>query len=246
MMQHGTRAVGPDAGLAMDTRPSRPTLWQRLRARPVLTGGVAAAALTGLVIVLVWFQPQALFFDTVVDEEFPTLEPAAGADDPAPDDAEAEAPTDPADDIAAASDDEPVEAPAAPDDPEAPASGATEPAEPAGPVALATGSFEGRSRYTVTGDATVYELPDGSRTLRLEDFESTNGPDLYVYLSSADSADSDTAIDDDRVDLGLLTGNVGNQNYAIPPDLDLDRYDTVVIWCLRFTVGFGAADLVAG
>lgn len=116
---------------------------------------------------------------------------------------------------------------------------------PADPVALATGSFEGRSRYQVTGQATYLELPDGSRTLRLEDFESTNGPDLYVYLTSADTADTDEAIDEDVVDLGLLTGNVGNQNYEIPDDVDLDRYDTVVIWCLRFTVGFGAADLVA-
>jgi hypothetical protein len=122
---------------------------------------------------------------------------------------------------------------------------ATAPEEPAGPVALAAGSFAGRNDYDVTGTATYYELPDGSRTLRLEDFVSDNGPDLYVYLTSADSSDPDAVIDEDIVDLGVLTGNIGNQNYAIPDDVDLERYDTVVIWCLRFTAGFGTADLLA-
>jgi hypothetical protein len=45
------------------------------------------------------------------------------------------------------------------------------------------------------------------------------------------------------VDLGDLRGNIGRQNYEIPDDVDLDAYDTVVIWCERFTTSFGAADL---
>lgn len=211
----------------MDDRTDPATAWRRLRARPVLLGGLVVAALVTVGVVLVWFQPQALLFDTVVDEEFPTVAPqdATEAGGRAAGDAtETDATVDTADDVDA----EPGEPPA-----------------PTGPVALATGSFESRNRYTVTGEATYYELPDGSRTLRLEDFESTNGPDLYVYLAVADSGDSDAAIDDDVVDLGVLTGNVGAQNYAIPPDVDLDRYDTVVIWCRRFAVGFGAADLLA-
>jgi hypothetical protein len=97
----------------------------------------------------------------------------------------------------------------------------------------------------VTGGATVYELEDGTRTLRLEPFESTNGPDLYVYLTAADHADDDPALDADHVDLGELRGNIGNQNYAIPDDVDLAAYDTVVIWCRRFSSSFGAADLTA-
>jgi hypothetical protein len=209
----------------MDTRTDPATAWHRLRARPLLLGGLVVAALVAVGVVLVWFQPQALLFDTVVDEAFPTVAPREATDAggrAADDAAEADAAVDAADQV----DDEPGEPPA-----------------PTGPVALATGSFESRNRYTVTGEATYYELPDGSRTLRLEGFESTNGPDLYVYLTVADSGASDAVIDDDVVDLGLLTGNVGAQNYLIPPEVDLDRYDTVVIWCRRFAVGFGAADL---
>ncbi len=85
-------------------------------------------------------------------------------------------------------------------------------------------------------------LTDGGtrRVLRLEeDFVTDNGPDLNVYLTSA--ADG---FGDEYVDLGDLKGNIGSQNYEIPADVDLDLYDTVVIWCVRFGVGFGSAELL--
>ncbi|MYJ29837.1 MAG: DM13 domain-containing protein, partial [Acidimicrobiaceae bacterium] len=85
----------------------------------------------------------------------------------------------------------------------------------------------------------------GQRFLRFEDFRTDNGPDLNVYLSAAppDAAAGD--FDDDFVDLGDLKGNVGSQNYEIPAGLDLDHYSTVAIWCVRFGVVFGAAELIA-
>ena len=98
---------------------------------------------------------------------------------------------------------------------------------------------EPRARHD--GKAIVKELADGSHVLRLEDFETSNGPDVRVYLS----AGKDGSYGKDFVDLGGLKGNVGNQNYAIPSGTDLDRYDTAVIWCRRFTVAFGAAELSA-
>jgi hypothetical protein len=199
----------------------RRTIRARLRARPAVTAGVAVVAIGAVAFVLIWFQPQALLFDRVVDEEFPGRDPAA-----------AETPTD--------EPDEP-DAPDASDEPDPP----DEVEPPSEPVAVAAGSFASRNRYTVVGDATVFELEDGRRVLRLEDFESTNGPDLYVYLTVADHADPDSELDADIVDLGALRGNVGNQNYDVPEDVDLDVYDTVVIWCLRFTTSFGAADLAA-
>ena len=60
-------------------------------------------------------------------------------------------------------------------------------------------------------------------------FFSTNGPDLYVYLSTDKSAS-------DFVNLGRLKGNMGNQNYEIPQGTDLERYGTVLIWCKAFSV----------
>jgi hypothetical protein len=81
------------------------------------------------------------------------------------------------------------------------------------------------------------ELGD-KRILRLENFKATNGPDLYVYLSTDKSAS-------DFVSLGRLKGNIGNQNYDIPDGTDLSKYDTVLIWCRAFSVLFGSAELTA-
>ena len=106
------------------------------------------------------------------------------------------------------------------------------------------GGFINRIHPT-SGTAVV--LTDGSpqRFLRLEeDFVSDNGPDLDVYLVADAPADGDAGVfDDDFINLGDLKGNIGSQNYEIPEDVDLDRYNTVVIWCVRFGVAFGAADL---
>jgi hypothetical protein len=95
------------------------------------------------------------------------------------------------------------------------------------------------------GSALLIEAANGERFLRFEDFETSNGPDLLVYLSSKTPSGTNDwhGYDQDFVDLGPLKGNVGNQNYAIPADVDLDRYSTAVVWCRRFEVGFAAATL---
>lgn len=109
---------------------------------------------------------------------------------------------------------------------------------------LAEGGFIGLE-HDATGRALVLETEDGARFLRFEDFETSNGPDLLVYLSAKAPAGPDDwyGYDQDFVDLGALKGNVGSQNYRIPPDVDLERYSTAVVWCRRFEVGFAAATL---
>lgn len=128
-----------------------------------------------------------------------------------------------------------------------PAGAATAPpttAAPAEPVELARGEFVSRDHGT-RGSARVLELADGRRIVRLEDLDTSNGPDLYVYLSPSTAAGEESAFDDDHVDLGRLKGNQGDQNYDLPADLDLARFASVVIWCDRFDSAFGAADLTA-
>ncbi len=111
-------------------------------------------------------------------------------------------------------------------------------------VTLVEGSFIPRGRYSGEGQALV--LNDGSeqRFLRFENFSTDNGPDLRVYLTASDADGDSGAFDDDFVDLGVLKGNIGDQNYEIPVDVDLSVYDTVVVWCVRFSTPFTAADLV--
>ena len=72
----------------------------------------------------------------------------------------------------------------------------------------------------------------------------SNGPDVRVYLVAApDTNDDATVIQSGFIDLGSMKGNIGNQNYEVPPDTDLSRYRSVSIWCRRFGVNFGAAPL---
>lgn len=118
-------------------------------------------------------------------------------------------------------------------------SGAAAPARPKGNVQLATGRF-GSIAHPGSGRAAIVELPNGDRKLTLTDFETDNGPDLRVYLSTEDPADGDLG---DHEDLGALKGNVGNQQYGVPKDIDLDEHSTVVIWCRAFSVAFTSAPL---
>ncbi len=117
-----------------------------------------------------------------------------------------------------------------------PAEDAMPDSEPAEIVTLYAGDFSGESRYTITGDALVLNDGTDQRFLRFENFDSSNGPDLKVYLR-ADNGDF--------FSLGDLKGNIGDQNYEIPVEVDLDVFSTVEIWCERFGVGFGGAPLVA-
>ena len=107
---------------------------------------------------------------------------------------------------------------------------------------LARGAFQSYEHST-SGRARVLGLADGSRFLRFESFETSNGPDVRVYLSAAPAGGDGDAFDDDYVELAHLKGNIGNQNYLIPSDLRLGHFQSAVIWCKRFSVAFGAAPL---
>ncbi len=103
---------------------------------------------------------------------------------------------------------------------------------------LLAGSFVGAGDgiHDAQGIAKVIPIEGRGNVLRLEDLVVTNGPDLYVYLSTDKSAS-------DFVNLGRLKANIGNQNYPIPDGTDMTKYDTVLIWCRAFSVLFGSAGL---
>lgn len=108
---------------------------------------------------------------------------------------------------------------------------------------LSAGSFHSGAHET-KGIASIYQLPDGKRILRLTNFETSNGPDVHVYLVAAnDASDSETVKKAGFLELGSLKGNIGDQNYDVPTDADLAKYRAVTIWCKRFSVNFGTAPL---
>ena len=128
----------------------------------------------------------------------------------------------------------------------APTNPGTTPEPTPEPQVLAKGRFISHEHET-TGRAEVLQLPDGKRVLRFEDLQTSNGPDLKVWLAAAPvipGTDGWFVFDDDEFeDLGPLKGNIGNQNYRIPDSVDLKQLSSVSIWCDRFSVSFGAAEL---
>jgi hypothetical protein len=129
------------------------------------------------------------------------------------------------------------------DDARAGAQGSAATGPGGGPIVLSRGEFRSLEHGT-SGRATLLELPDGSVFVRLEGLDTSNGPDLRVILSAAPASDDWYVYDDVAyVDLGPLKGNIGSSNYRIPGDLDLSSYRSVVVWCRRFTVGFGVASI---
>ncbi|MFD8141855.1 DM13 domain-containing protein [Streptomyces sp. NPDC059708] len=126
------------------------------------------------------------------------------------------------------------------------ASSPVPPGTPAGPRTLARGTLISHE-HTTTGTVRLIRLSDGSRTLRLEGLDTSNGPDLRVWLSDApvkEGVAGWSVFDDGKhVSLGALKGNKGDQNYEIPAGVNLADYRSVTIWCDRFDVSFGAAAL---
>jgi hypothetical protein len=112
------------------------------------------------------------------------------------------------------------------------------------PKTLAAGRFHSVSHKS-EGTATIHELPDGKRVLRLTNFKTSNGPEVHVYLVAADDAkDNATVKNAGFIDVAPLKGNVGDQNYDLPADVDLSKYRAVTIWCRRFGVNFATAPLM--
>lgn len=190
-----------------------------------------------------YFGVHTLFVDDVVSEAAPVFDAPAPTSTSQPG-------TAPADPIAEDGSTEREPAAAAPSAAVPPATAPPTTAPPAtAPPATAApadevvveyeGGFVGESRYDTSGRAVVLGNGTGQRFLRLEGFETDNGPDLNVYLVNSSTGDVS-----DVIDLGDLRGNIGDQNYEIPVGVDLDVYDRVVIWCVRFGVGFGNAPLL--
>jgi Electron transfer DM13 len=113
------------------------------------------------------------------------------------------------------------------------------------PQPLYTGRLEGNAHQT-SGRATIYKAPDGRQYLRLTDFSTSNGPDVHVLLARGDDQSLKQEIVKgqlDSIELGALKGNQGDQNYDLPPSVDLQKYDAAVIYCERFHAVFGVAKL---
>ncbi len=125
---------------------------------------------------------------------------------------------------------------------------ASDPARPEARL-LAEGRFVSHEHAT-SGTVQIVRRADGTRVLAIKDLDTSNGPDLRVWLTDQKvvrGSSGWTVFDDGRyAELGRLKGNRGDQAYLIPKRLDLAKYRSVTIWCKRFSVSFGAAELTTG
>lgn len=186
-------------------------------------GRLAVLVVVVALAAVAWVLVSPLFIDEVVDEGLPSLAQVGRMT---------------ADEKAQVMDAMMADAAAQPD---------TSVAEPmaAGPTLVARGTFRDADPvHKGEGDALIYRLEDGSHVVRFENFRSTNGPDLFVWLTTtANPQSSDAVTAGETLSLGALKGNVGNQNYEVPANADVGAYMSVVIWCRAFGVLFAAADL---
>ncbi|ADB31931.1 hypothetical protein Kfla_2866 [Kribbella flavida DSM 17836] len=202
---------------------------RRLAGLSLLAGTAVVAAVT-----LPLFQPWRVFTDKVVDEALPDAVSTGPSTGPkaAPLSIPTSSPAPPT--ISGGRRTSPTPAPASP--------------SASGPVVLSRGSLITHEHDT-SGTVSIVRLADGSRILRLEDLDTSDGPDLKVWLSDAPvlpgRAGWHVFDDGSYHNLGKLKGNRGRQNYVIPAELDLSGFRSVSIWCDRFNVSFGAAQLAA-
>ena len=160
------------------------------------------------------FAPWAIWYNQTVDEAAPAAEVAAMSSDSS--------------------------------QPSPTGTGSAAPAHSSAPQAvnikLAAGTFQSYEHQT-TGTATLLRTTGEQTVVRLTDFATSNGPDVRVYISTAGSPDDEHALETQNIDLGALKGNIGNQNYTVPAAAQGTKWNSVVIWCRRFSVAFGAAPL---
>lgn len=99
--------------------------------------------------------------------------------------------------------------------------------------------------HRAQGTATIYQMPDNRKLLRLDNFSVTNGPDLRVVLSASEAPKTRAEVELNNLDLelGRLQGNIGSQNYEIAPEVDISQYNSVVIYCRLYNVVFSTASL---
>ena len=192
---------------------------------------VIIAGLIGLIVVgaVGWYLASPLFIDNVVDEELPFEVPSPEelAQMPAEEREKMEAKML---EMAADMPDKVMKEPM--------------PAASDSPTIVVQGQFQDADNFHKgSGSATIYQLPGGQHVLRFENFSATNGPDLHVLLSKHPAPTNRDDVGTDYLDLGSLKGNIGNQNYDIPADVNISEYQSVVIYCLPFHVVFATATL---
>lgn len=100
-----------------------------------------------------------------------------------------------------------------------------------------TGQFTGANNHVVKGGVTVVKNADGTATVTLgPDFFLDGAPDPRVGFGKDGKYVKGT-------DVGLLKANTGQQTFTVPASINVDDFNEVYIWCLKFSVSLGVASV---
>ncbi|MCY3935164.1 MAG: DM13 domain-containing protein [Chloroflexi bacterium] len=122
------------------------------------------------------------------------------------------------------------------------------------PIELAFGEFIAIDAVRwASGNLILYQEIDETKLLRLENFRSAPAPNLQVYLSIAPLEDAEEptmmaewdewSLQDPYIELGPLKGTMGNQNFVIAPEVDIEQFSLVVIYNATYDLLISAAPL---
>ena len=99
------------------------------------------------------------------------------------------------------------------------------------------------AHHPTSGRALIVARDGSGYELRFEDFTSDAGPDLFIYLTTAEEPHADSAIKNAEFEnLGPRKALTGAQSYVLPDGVS-SRFKSVAIWCRTYSVMFGAAPL---
>ena len=103
--------------------------------------------------------------------------------------------------------------------------------------AEATGTFSSSGNYQSSGTVKiVVDKNDATKKfLSFENFKTSNGPDLYIYLAEDKIATGFTSV--------VKLDKTGTFTVAIPSSANLTKQKFVLIWCKQFSALFGSAKL---
>ncbi len=100
---------------------------------------------------------------------------------------------------------------------------------------LASGAFSGKSGHTASGGVSVVKTGTGITVVLGRDFKFDGAPDPKLGFGKDGYVKA--------TQFSVLKSNNGKQTYEIPADLDPADYNEVWVWCEKYAVPLGVANL---
>jgi hypothetical protein len=110
---------------------------------------------------------------------------------------------------------------------------------PMNATATSMGTFSSFA-HGLSGNAVLYVQDQGKRTLRLENFSMTEGPDVYVLFSKTNNYSEANTIAISRLKSGYSNTSL---NFELNDTLDLSTHKFVLVYCVQFSSLFGYSEL---